>query len=459
MGPCGRGRCALLLAILSLTFFSCAFRDNRFDPLSPFHRPPYLTVDCTPETDQNYTITNDSISAAAPFKLQLTASSVSFFDETDTVPVFLNHFLDGQSIRRKNNFQNETIIFLKIGTHHLAFEATDPGNNTTSKRAITVSIIYEKQPRIVSFELKPDTLPLYPLLDSRPTVYFHTTISDTEGIADTLSYNLGPLFAMFPTLEYPITASDTLFTDSTARFSFSAPEDTLEKYPDIRILAILKDKVGRTDTAEAYVHIRKNVYYGSPPHIDSIYILERPPVMIAGKQINFGVHAVDYPDIGDTIPKDTTLLMYYWNFGDGGESTHKLPTYIYTSPGTYNVKVSVTDEHMNVTTDSIPLTIMPRQDLRPFFTLFNVTLKSSTLPCTVYVSAAARDDDGYISSLLFIFDDMIVQPELTQVTDLQYVFTSGMVHEIYALGIDDEGLKCDTTYILELSESAKGASP
>src|SRR5690606_10152826 len=106
----------------------------------------------------------------------------------------------------------------------------------------------------------------------------------------------------------------------------------------------------------------------------------------------------DYPDIGDTIPKDTTLLMYYWNFGDGGESTHKFPTYIYTSPGTYNVKVSVTDEHMNVTTDSIPLTIMPRQDLRPVFTLFNVALKSSTLPCTVYVSAAASDDDGYISS-------------------------------------------------------------
>jgi PKD repeat protein len=43
---------------------------------------------------------------------------------------------------------------------------------------------------------------------------------------------------------------------------------------------------------------------------------------------------------------DTNILSYQWSFGDGGSSTEASPTYAYKKPGTYAVRVSVTDKSL-----------------------------------------------------------------------------------------------------------------
>jgi PKD repeat protein len=50
--------------------------------------------------------------------------------------------------------------------------------------------------------------------------------------------------------------------------------------------------------------------------------------------------SVDFTDV--SIP-DTTLMAWFWDFGDGNTSTQQNPTHIYSSPGTYTVSLTVTN--------------------------------------------------------------------------------------------------------------------
>jgi len=57
------------------------------------------------------------------------------------------------------------------------------------------------------------------------------------------------------------------------------------------------------------------------------------------------------PKAGETVTYDAsastsngvTIVSYEWDFGDGGHATGKIVTHTYTSPGTYTVKLNVTD--------------------------------------------------------------------------------------------------------------------
>ncbi len=72
----------------------------------------------------------------------------------------------------------------------------------------------------------------------------------------------------------------------------------------------------------------------------SYYILE--PVVIA-PTANFsfsdqGMGTVDFTDLSANQP-----TSWFWDFGDGGTSTEQNPQYIFTSPGAYNVCLTVTN--------------------------------------------------------------------------------------------------------------------
>ena len=84
------------------------------------------------------------------------------------------------------------------------------------------------------------------------------------------------------------------------------------------------------------------------------------------------------PEAGFYFPTDTCFDIYFtdistcngctiqswlWDFGDGSTSTQQYPSHIYTSAGTYNVTLTVTDNNSNVDTviHSVPVTCMDVQ--------------------------------------------------------------------------------------------------
>ncbi|MCG3165447.1 MAG: hypothetical protein POELPBGB_01210 [Bacteroidia bacterium] len=86
------------------------------------------------------------------------------------------------------------------------------------------------------------------------------------------------------------------------------------------------------------------------------------------------------PEAGFYFPTDTCFDIYFtdistcngctiqswlWDFGDGSTSTQQYPSHIYTSAGTYNVTLTVTDNNSNVDTviHAVPVTCMDVQIL------------------------------------------------------------------------------------------------
>lgn len=71
---------------------------------------------------------------------------------------------------------------------------------------------------------------------------------------------------------------------------------------------------------------------------------------LLGDAINFVSNSGDPDPYG-------YIVSYLWDFGDGSTSTDENPTYTYTSPGTYNVSLIVTDDKGAIGTDITTTTV------------------------------------------------------------------------------------------------------
>lgn len=47
----------------------------------------------------------------------------------------------------------------------------------------------------------------------------------------------------------------------------------------------------------------------------------------------------------ESVDEDNNITEWLWDFGDGNTSTEANPTYVYSAAGTYNVTLTVTDDH------------------------------------------------------------------------------------------------------------------
>ncbi|MEO5666848.1 MAG: PKD domain-containing protein [Bdellovibrionota bacterium] len=86
-----------------------------------------------------------------------------------------------------------------------------------------------------------------------------------------------------------------------------------------------------------------------------------------GESVNFDASLSFDPD------GPTNQLSYYWDFGDGSSSTSRYPSHAYSSRGTYEVWLKVTDADGGYDWDNFNLTISPQPPVASF------ALKASTV--------------------------------------------------------------------------------
>ena len=460
-----------LLPTAGVLLVLCAVRENPYDPSSPYHREPVL--DYTLEYDLTKTrgeMRDDSIYALAPFDITIHASSHNFFNLEETLQVKLEHTFNDTTA-------TDTILPKKLnltrgGRHHFKIFST-AAYGATATREFDVEIEPRRKPIILSFKLSPDTIPLDPWLETRPVVYFYTQIYDPDTIADSIFYKLFE-DVFYPSPAHALRLVDSLRVDphqpvadtfiDMAFFSFSQTKEKIKQYSSnltVQINVVIKDKFGReTRAAAPLTFSEKRIIRGFPPHINSIFIINQPPITV-GKQVCFGIDAIDYSDQDSVPTKDSTLLLFYWDFGDSTVTTKKYPCNTYSSPGDYIVKSIVTDDSGNTDTASMTVEVQPSSIIRPHFTRFSVETKSTVAPCSIFISASAADDDGYISSLVLYAQGktIYIDTNFTSVTDWPYLLPTAGTYDILALVFDNDNHYRDTSYTIVITDPEKKSPP
>ncbi|HEY5822678.1 MAG TPA: PKD domain-containing protein [Propionibacteriaceae bacterium] len=97
---------------------------------------------------------------------------------------------------------------------------------------------------------------------------------------------------------------------------------------------------------------------------------------------------------------DGAITAFAWNFGDGStEATDANPTHTFASPGTYNVKLTVTDDHAATTSKTVAVTVTVNAD-----PVADFSTNCAGLTCAPDGSAST-DSDGTLASYSWTYGD------------------------------------------------------
>lgn len=237
----------------------------------------------------------------------ITSFTIEQPTEIITTPVSDRHICFGQSTTISSQATGGTPYYDfkwtgSDGSVYPVNSATvSPEQNTTYTLVVTDSLGCTSTPRVVNVFIKPP-------LSILSVVTSYDTICQGEPAiiqVDAVGGNGGPYFM-------------TLQNGRVVSSPFS---------------------VSPSETTTYYITLYDNC--GTPPVVDSITINVRPKpgnIFIADRVEGCVPFTVNFqetsPNVGQT---------YLWNFGDGGFSQSKSPSYTYTKPGRYDITLEVRD--------------------------------------------------------------------------------------------------------------------
>ncbi len=110
-------------------------------------------------------------------------------------------------------------------------------------------------------------------------------------------------------------------------------------------------------------------------------------------------------DASTSADPDGDALTYGWDFGDGTTGSAVSGFHTYTTPGTYEIRLVVTDSRANTPTLSRSILVTTPENAAPVASL-TAAPTSGSAPLTVAFSASASNDpDGTIDSYAWNFGD------------------------------------------------------
>jgi len=195
------------------------------------------------------------------------------------------------------------------------------------------------------------------------------------------------------------------------------------------------------------VQWQKNAISNIPPTAAFSY---SPPNPTANIPIQFTDQSTD---------TDGTVTSWSWNFGDGGTSTLQNPTYEYSASGTYNVRLTVTDNKGATDYDEQSISITNS----PPTSAFTFSPPNPATGVTVTFTDMSSDSDGSIASWSWIFGDKgistVKNPTHQYLATGTYTVTLTVTDNRGGTGSSTHTITVTpgTTYVLTISVNPSGA--
>ena len=183
-----------------------------------------------------------------------------------------------------------------------------------------------------------------------------------------------------------------------------------------------------------------------PPTVEAAASVTTLP---AGSSVAFSAQGAD-PD------GPANNLTYSWDFDDGGSSYFQNPTHKYVLPGTYDVKVTVTDGSGATATKTLVITVTdPPGNQDPDFEV-GADWNSGTAPMTVQFTIHGGDPDGDTLTFEWDFDD---GSPVATTREPKHTFTSQGIYDVMFKVSDGKGGTQTVTKTITVGDPPANQAP
>jgi PKD repeat protein len=173
-----------------------------------------------------------------------------------------------------------------------------------------------------------------------------------------------------------------------------------------------------------------------------------PPIATIGSSGSGGQapYAVSFDGSGSSDP-DGSIASYAWDFGNGRTATTPTASANYTSPGTYTVRLTVTDNRGATGTATKVITVTGAPNVPPTASITTVSA-AGTIPLTVNLSGSnSNDPDGSIVS--YAWD--LGNGQTATGPSAQGIYTQAGAFTVTLVVTDDRGATASTTLVINVS--------
>ncbi|HSC03251.1 MAG TPA: PKD domain-containing protein [Solirubrobacteraceae bacterium] len=184
----------------------------------------------------------------------------------------------------------------------------------------------------------------------------------------------------------------------------------------------------------------------------TVTVLDQPPIAVFGstRAVPIPGQPVSFDGRASSDP-DGTITSYAWDFGDGVIGTGATPTHAYADPGTYTVRLTVTDDAGQKTTLSRPVTVYAQ----PWATFsYSPLLPVERVATTFSAAASGADQSTMISSYAWSFGDGTTATGPT----VAHAYASDGTYRVTLTVTDGFGMTSSTREVVAVIDSAPAAA-
>ncbi len=237
-------------------------------------------------------------------------------------------------------------------------------------------------------------------------IYDYTVSSNLQAVISTeVQEGDSPLLVEFNAIESTgnISSYEWMFGDGGSS-SGSITSHTYTSAGVYTATLTVTDETGATDQESVVITVTNPSVNNTPPtaHISTTKSVGVAPLLV---ELN----------ASNSKDSDGAIISYSWDLGDGENATGALVSHTYTTPGTYNPTLTVTDDGGLTDTISIPIVVESTGNENiPPTAVISVTSKKGKAPLKVTFSAeSSKDPDGTVSFCTWHFGDGSTSTQMT----------------------------------------------